>query len=114
MAIAFSALLLPVTVDLLFFRRGSKAGAAASIIVGLLVLLLFPPLANLFFGPEHGLTLFTTGITNVVDTSFSATLVSTVVYVTVSMVTAKPSPEATASFARDLLPPPEKPRPSPR
>ncbi len=49
-AVAFSVQLLPMTVDVLFVRRGSKAGACAGLILGLLWALaftsLFPPLVN--------------------------------------------------------------------
>jgi solute:Na+ symporter, SSS family len=46
LAIAFSSQLLPVTLDMLFVRRGSRAGAVAGIITGVAIVCLFTP----FFG----------------------------------------------------------------
>ena len=46
-AIAFSAQLLPITLDMLFFRRGTSAGAACGLAVGLAGALVFGDL----FGP---------------------------------------------------------------
>ncbi len=45
LAIAFSTQLLPVTIDLLFVRKGTRAGAIAGLTVGIAVVLLFTPLA---------------------------------------------------------------------
>ena len=50
LAMAFSAQLLPVTIDLLFLRKGSRAGAIAGLAAGLLTVCLFPPLVNLLPG----------------------------------------------------------------
>ena len=54
MAIAFSTQLLPVAIDILFLRRGSRQGAIAGVIAGLAVVFLlspfFPMLADGFLG----------------------------------------------------------------
>lgn len=53
-AVAFSVQLLPMTIDVLFVRRGTKAAAITGLSVGLIVAFcftsLYPPVANLAFG----------------------------------------------------------------
>ncbi len=48
MAIAFSAQLLPITIDMLFLRKGASRGAAVGLAAGLLVVFLFGPLFQMF------------------------------------------------------------------
>ena len=55
LAMAFSAQLLPVTIDLLFLRRGSKLGAVAGLTAGVLTVCLFPPIGTLLLGGGHDL-----------------------------------------------------------
>ena len=55
LAMAFSAQLLPITIDLLFLRRGTKAGAVAGLVAGMIVVFLFPPLGALLFGEGSAL-----------------------------------------------------------
>ena len=49
-AVAFTTQLLPMAVDLLFVRRGTRGGAIAGLCVGLFAALLFGPLWSLLFG----------------------------------------------------------------
>ena len=55
LAIAFSSQLLPVTFDVLFLKRGTRQGAIAGIVAGMLVVLMFSPLLAIVTGV--GLTL---------------------------------------------------------
>ena len=50
LAIAFSTQLLPLTVDMLFIKKGSRAGAVAGLVVGLAMVLVLSP----FFGAVAG------------------------------------------------------------
>lgn len=56
LATAFSSQLLPVTLDMLFVRRGTRVGAIAGIVVGLLIVLMFSPLLNVLTADQdlHG------------------------------------------------------------
>ena len=67
LAMAFSAQILPVTVDLLFLRRGTRAGAAAGMVAGVVTVCLFPPLATLLFGADSGLVIGTGSLKSVLD-----------------------------------------------
>lgn len=50
LAIGFATQLLPVTIDMLFVRRGSRVGAIAGMAAGIGVVLLFSPLVPIFTG----------------------------------------------------------------
>ncbi|NIP98294.1 MAG: sodium:solute symporter family protein [Akkermansiaceae bacterium] len=103
LAMAFSAQLLPITVDLLFLRRGSRAGAIAGLGAGLLTVCLFPPLGPLVFGANSSLVETTSHLKSLFDVGMCGIIVNTVVFVAVSWFTEKPDPAHTASFSNDLV-----------
>lgn len=54
-AVAFSVQLLPITVDLLFLKKGTRAGAIAGLAVGLVFAFAFTSLFPLLVGGESPL-----------------------------------------------------------
>lgn len=99
-AIAFSCQVLPVTVDMLFIRKGTHAGAICGMIAGLGVVFCFTPLPSLLFGGELG-----SGIADgaayfkkLFDIGFCGFVVNLPVFVLVSLFTKKPNPERVAEF----------------
>ena len=97
-AIAFSCQLLPATIDMLFVRRGTRAGAVAGISAGLLTVL--------------GMLIFTKSISEPVavlndlsrllDVGFIGCVVNTAVFAAVSSLTMKLQQEHVRSFTQDL------------
>jgi len=102
LAMAFSAQLLPITIDLLFLRRGTKAGAAAGLIAGILTVCLFPPLGTLIFGAENMVIGGTTKLKTILDVGFCGIAINTLVFAAVSRFTPPPDQSHRKSFARDL------------
>jgi SSS family solute:Na+ symporter len=101
LAMAFSAQLLPITVDLLFLRRGSKAGAIAGLVAGLLTVCLFSPLGGLLLG-DASLVMATAHLKALLDVGMCGIAVNAVVFVVVSKFTRKPDAERRRKFADDL------------
>jgi len=101
LAMAFSAQLLPITIDLLFLRRGSKAGALAGLATGLLTVCLFPPLGGLLFG-DGPVVSMTAHLKALLDVGLCGIVVNTIVFVTVSSFTRKPDAAHREQFANDL------------
>ncbi len=104
LAMAFSAQLLPVTIDILFVHRGTKAGAIAGLAAGMLTVCLFPPLGTMILGEDSGLVGVTATMKGLLDVGFCAIVVNVLVFCLVSRFTEKPDPERSASFRADLLP----------
>lgn len=106
MAIAFSAQLLPIAVDVLFLRRGTRAGAAVGLALGLLAVLVTGPLfAMLVEGlgrpaPLASVLAASRELTGLVAVHGSVwgLLVNIPVFVLVSCVTRSPAPETRARF----------------
>ena len=107
-AIAFSAQLLPIAVDMLFLRRGSRAGAAWGLAAGLLGALvfgrLFDPLVQLIQSPQalvqlHG---WAAGCQSAFPMHASAwgLMLNAPVFALVSLVTAKVPEAHKGDFAR--------------
>jgi SSS family solute:Na+ symporter len=102
LAISFSTQLLPVTIDMLFVRRGTRAGAIAGIVTGLLTLLFFTPLLTLVVqGTSSGETL--TGLVDQisanVDRGAFALIGNVAAFVIVSRFTRKPAAKTREAFA---------------
>ena len=87
MAMAFSAQLLPLTIDILYFKKGSRQGAIAGLAAGILTVFLFPPLDSLFLGEENILTLLTADLKTLLDVGFCGIVVNVTVFVLVSATT---------------------------
>jgi len=105
-AIGFSCQLLPLALDCLFVRRGTKAGAIWGMISGILVVFLFTPFPTLLLGSE--VTSTWTGITGqlgrLFDIGFCGLVVNATVFALVSRFTTPPPAEHIAAFARDADP----------
>ena len=84
MAMAFSAQLLPLTIDILYLKKGSRQGAIAGLAAGILTVFLFPPLGSLFLGEENILTLLTADLKTLLDVGFCGIVVNVTVFVLVS------------------------------
>lgn len=102
LAMGFSAQLLPITLDLLFLRKGSKAGALAGLIAGILTVALFPPLGALILGEANSLVEATSHWKARLDVGFCGIVVNVIVFVLVSLVTKKPDATHREAFAKDL------------
>lgn len=89
MAMAFSAQLLPLTVDILYLKKGSRQGAIAGLAAGILTVFLFPPLGSLFLGEENILTLLTADLKTLLDVGFCGIVVNVTVFALVSATTKK-------------------------
>ena len=102
LAMAFSAQMLPITIDLLFLRRGSRTGAAAGLIAGILTVCLFPPLGTLLLGEGSLLVSGTSRLKSLFDVGMCGLIINTLVFVLVSRFTRKPDRSHREAFARDL------------
>jgi SSS family solute:Na+ symporter len=108
LAMAFSAQLLPITIDLIFLRRGTKAGAVAGLIAGMIVVFLFPPLGALLFGEGSALVSGTGKLKALLDVGFCGMVVNTIVFVVVSRFTTPPDTAHREAFAQDLKSQPQQ------
>ncbi|MDB4435444.1 sodium:solute symporter family protein [bacterium] len=108
LAMAFSAQLLPITIDLLFLRRGTKAGAVAGLVAGMIVVFLFPPLGALLFGEGSALVSGTGKLKALLDVGFCGMVVNTIVFVVVSRFTTPPDTAHREAFAQDLKSQPQQ------
>ncbi len=102
LAMAFSAQLLPITIDVLFLRRGSRTGATAGLIAGLLTVCLFPPLGNLFLGTESGVVTGTGHLKSLFDVGMCGIIINALVFACVSKLSSPPEKAHREAFARDL------------
>jgi SSS family solute:Na+ symporter len=107
LALAFSCQLLPVTLDILFVRRGTPAGAAWGMAAGVLTVLVMSP----FFGMVVGDGTFTElravfgDLKNLFDHGFLGVVVNTIVFVGVSAMTEGPNRDRIRAFVADLKTP---------
>jgi len=102
LAMAFSAQLLPITIDLLFLRRGTKVGAVAGLVAGMIIVFLFPPLGTLLFGEDSALVSGTGKLKALLDVGFCGMVVNTIVFIVVSRFTTQPDAAHREAFAQDL------------
>ena len=100
LAIAFSCQLLPATLDMLFIRKGTKAGVVSGMIAGLLVVAWFTPMRSLLLGGtlEEG----TNELKRLLDIGCCGFLVNATVFAIVSRFTRPVDPERQAAFAKDM------------
>ncbi|MEM9079976.1 MAG: sodium:solute symporter family protein [Verrucomicrobiota bacterium] len=85
LAMAFSAQLLPITIDMLFLKKGTLSGAIAGLTAGLLTVFLFPGLSPLLLGTDNLLVQTTGEIKKHLDVGFCGILVNSLVFATVSL-----------------------------
>ncbi len=93
LAMAFSCQLVPAAVDILYIRRGTRAGAMAGMITGAVVVL-----AMLLFNKDPDVQM----IKRIIDLGCLAVTFNVLVFFAVSLYTRKPDPEHVAGFKRDL------------
>ena len=101
-AMAFSCQVLPVAIDMLFIRRGTRAGAIFGMLAGLMVVLLFTPAPGLLFGQGLGEEMASVAgyLKRLFDIGFCGFVVNVVVFVLISAVTRRPDPARVAEMAR--------------
>ncbi len=101
-AMAFSCQVLPVTIDMLFIRRGTRAGAICGMVAGLMVVLLFTPAPGLLFGQGVGEDVASAAdyLKRLFDIGFCGFAVNVAVFVLVSAVTRRPDSKRVAEMAR--------------
>ncbi len=105
-AIAFACQLLPVTLDMLYIRKGTKTGAAAGMVAGIAVVFLFTPFPHALLGDTALSEKIesTTGILKALfDVGFCGFAVNCAVFALVSRFTRKLEPAHRESFSRDLI-----------
>ena len=84
LAIAFSSQLLPVTVDVLFLKRGTRQGAIVGIIAGMLVVLMFSPLLAIITGSESAAVGLFGRLKQIADIGFCCIVVNVAVFALIS------------------------------
>ncbi len=89
LAVAFSSQLLPVTIDMLFIRRGSRAGAVAGVVTGIVVVFMFSPFSSVFT-EQMGMEGVLSSIKRVVDIGTCGFVCNVVVFIVVSLFTKRP------------------------
>ncbi|MBN2377610.1 MAG: sodium:solute symporter family protein [Sedimentisphaerales bacterium] len=101
-AIAFSCQILPVTIDMLFIRKGTRAGAVCGMIAGLAVVFCFTPLPSLLLGRGLGSDIAggAAYFKKLFDIGFCGFVVNLPVFVLVSLFTKKPNPDRVAEFKK--------------
>ena len=104
LAIAFSCQLLPATLDVLFVRCGTTAGAVAGMIGGLLVVLCFTPLpgALLPAGGADTMNALTITLKRLFDIGFCGFVVNVSLFALVSRFSQPISSERQCEFIKDL------------
>lgn len=102
LAIAFSVQLLPLTLDMLFVRRGTRAGAVAGLIAGLAIVFLFTPVFSILVDKtqhEHVLG-DVQWLRDRADVGFWGLIGNVVVLALVSLITKRPDPQRVAELSR--------------
>jgi Na+/proline symporter len=100
-AMAFSCQVLPVTIDMLFVRRGTKAGAICGMAAGLVTVLCFTPAPQLLLG-SHLPVAFDDSVNwlkRLFDLGFIGFAVNAVVFIGVSAFTQPLAAERVREFA---------------
>jgi len=94
LAIAFSTQLLPLTVDMLFLKRGTRQGAIAGLIGGIATIFFLSPFFPMLAGATFG-NLLTT-MRGMIDTGAWGLVVNVTLFVVVSLLTAKTAHQSVA------------------
>ncbi len=97
-AIAFSSQLLPVTFDMLYVRRGTRAGAVAGMITGLAIVFFISPFMALDLGP--GVADMRKAMLGMIDKGAWGLIGNVAVFAVVSRFTRPVDPEKMAEFAK--------------
>lgn len=102
-AIGFSTQLLPITLDMLFIRRGTRAGAVAGMIIGIVVIFLFTPFPDLMLG-SSAISDTMSPLKNMFYIGFTGFAANCIVFALVSGFTKKLDANHRYAFARDMKP----------
>ncbi|MDO5552620.1 MAG: sodium:solute symporter family protein [Planctomycetia bacterium] len=92
-AMAFACQLVPVTIDMLYIRRGTKAGAIAGMVAGLIVVFGFTPVPTLLLDgmqlPDaaNGFSYVVALVKSFFDLGFCGLVPNVIVFILVSMIT---------------------------
>ena len=84
LAIAFSSQLLPVTVDVLFLKRGTRQGAIVGIIAGMLVVLMFSPLLAIITGSDSAAVGLFAHLKQIADIGFCGVVLNVAAFAFIS------------------------------
>ncbi len=101
-AMAFSCQLLPIVIDMLFLRRGTRAGAIAGMTAGLAVVMLFTPAPGLLLGADAGQSVGDAAayLKKLFDIGFCGFVVNVTAFALVSMFTKRPDPAHVAELTQ--------------
>ena len=101
LAIAFSVQLLPLTVDMLYLRRGSKLGAVVGIVAGLVVVMALSPAGAVFYSASpSGQQNFHQYFNGLMDRGAIALLVNIAAFLLVSLFTRRPQGDQVEELGR--------------
>ncbi|MBT7862162.1 MAG: sodium:solute symporter family protein [Gemmatimonadetes bacterium] len=89
LAIAFSTQLLPLTIDMLFLKRGTREGAIAGLVAGVVTIFVLSPFFPMLAGDALGGVLAT--MRGMIDTGAWGLVVNVTAFVLVSLQTQKPT-----------------------
>jgi SSS family solute:Na+ symporter len=87
LAIAFSSQLLPITFDILFVKRGTREGAVAGLMAGLLVVVMQSPLLPVLTGETSGFATLMGTLRSIFDIGAWGLIVNTATFAIVSLIT---------------------------
>lgn len=104
-AMAFSCQVLPITIDVLFIRRGTRLGAIYGMLAGLIVVMLFTPLPDILLGKGigHDINNAATYMKKLFDIGFCGFVLNAAVFVIVSAFTKKTNPQRVAEFKQIMM-----------
>lgn len=102
-AIAFSSQILPVAFDMLYFRRGTRLGAIAGVITGLIVVFAFSSFTNTLT-EAAGLTDTLARLGKLMDAGMWGLVANAIVFALVSLVTPKLDTQHVETFKALMAP----------
>ncbi len=103
-AIGFSCQLLPVTIDMLFLRKGTRAGALAGMVAGIFVVFLFTPFPDLLLGggTDGAVAKTMQPLKSLFDIGFTGVVANVLVFVVVSRFTRKVDSDRVREIGREM------------
>ena len=103
-AIGFSCQMLPVSIDMLFVRKGTRTGAIAGMVAGVVVVFLFTPFPDLLMGKadEAPVAGAMKPLKSLFDIGFTGFVVNAAVFAVVSRFTRRLDPDRVKTAAADM------------
>ena len=86
MAIAFSSQLLPLTFDMLYLKKGTRQGAFAGLVVGLLVVFMLSPMFQIISGEGSSISSFANTLKSIFDVGAWGLSANVLVFIVVSVI----------------------------